>query len=435
MARTAALKKERTDLPVRQYHHHCIMIRRSARLLLPRGRYSAMMDLGGAAAAESTQRIDTGKNNKIKAVALDFDLITRSLEAQKAKAMAQQGGAASGSSVASTGRPTVNSTAGTGTGPSAVQPNKGMIENLASILNVDLGGTIRRNKDRDDDDLSRLIGGSGGISSNNGRTTSTGLPAGFIAEEDEIGSSILSAINTSKTAKQRQQPPTLKDDHVLVSTKAPPVSDVRSKYADKLRKKLDGGLAGVESAKAQREDALRKGDAAGHLAARRIASSQPVGTASKWLAATGTGNLLMYLTNRSMKIALLPIPDTTDDERNEAIGKRMDDLRTQLPQVSFDLLVKDGHLSSGDILGNMLAKVDVSPGSALVVSDRDDYLREAKERGFYTCRIRPMNAPRGNVSTSYTVSDIKGVEEVCNELNGISFNTVFSGAGINHGGV
>ena len=136
-----------------------------------------------------------------------------------------------------------------------------------------------------------------------------------------------------------------------------------------------------------------------------------------------------------MKIALLPIPQNTDKESNDAAARRMDDLEQQLPQVRFDLLVKDGHLPPSDILGNVQDKTNVSSGSILVVSDRDDYLREAKERGYYTCRIRPKNAPRGNVTTNYTVSEIKEIEDVCNELNGISFNTVFSGVGINHGGV
>ena len=397
------------------------MIRQSARLLLPRGRYSAMMDMGGVAAAETTNRIDTGKNNKIKAVALDFDLITRSLDAQKAKVLAQGGGAA--------GRlpPSFAASSSSNTRPTIVQPNKGIITNLANILNVELGGTIGTKKRDEDDDLTRLTGGTG---TGSGTSRSTG----FNAEENEIGSNILASIK-GQTSNIKPKHPSMKNDSEMVTTKAPPMSDVRSKYADKLRKKLDGGLAGLESANVQREDALQRGDAAGHLAARRIASAQPVGTGSKWLAATGTGNLLMYLTNRSIKIALLPIPSNTNEEAIEAAGKRMDDLQTQLPQINFDLLVKDGHLSSGDILSNILAKANVASGSTLVVSDRDDYLREAKERGFYTCRIRPKNAPRGNVTTTFTVADIKGVEEVINELNGISFSTVFAGVGINHGGV
>ena len=58
---------------------------------------------------------------------------------------------------------------------------------------------------------------------------------------------------------------------------------------------------------------------------------------SKWLAATGTGNLLVYLTNRSMKIALLPAPDNADGESNDAAARRMDEMEAQLPQVRFDL--------------------------------------------------------------------------------------------------
>ena len=395
---------------------------RPTRQLL-RGRYSAMMDLGGVSAADvgSKSRIDTGKNNKIRAVALDFDLLIRNLDAQKAQAGGGSGGLPSAKTIS--GQTT--STGGAASIKAAATPNTGVIENMAKLLNVDLGGTIGRKKDDDEtDDLSRLTGGGGTTPRN------PSAPAGFQPEEDAIGNSILSGLSSSLSSSKPEAPKT-----AIASTKAPPLSDPRAKYADKLRKKLDGGLAGVENMKAQQEDALKRGDAAGHLVARKIASSQPVGTGSKWLAATGTGNLLVFLTNRSMKIVLLPVPQNTDKESNDAAARRMDDLEQQLPQVRFDLLVKDGHLSPSDILSNIQDKTDVSSGSILVVSDRDDYLREAKERGHYTCRIRPKNAPRGNVTTNYTVSEVKEVEDVCNELNGISFNTVFSGVGINHGGV
>ena len=376
--------------------------------------------------------IDTGKNNKIRAVALDFDLITRSLDAQRAKAKAEQG---TGGSLPSA---SAVADAAAAAAPSTVQPNKGVIENLANMLNVDLGGTIGGKK-KDDDDLSRLT--DGGDSSGAPGSRPFRASKDFKAEDDEIGSSILATLgnkakesNATTTTTATAHRPALKEK-TAASTKAPPMSDVRSKYADKLRKKLDGGLAGVESAKVQREESLKRGDAEGHLAARRIASAQSVGTGSKWLASTGTGNLLVYLTNRSVKIALLPLPSSTDEEAVQAAGERMDDLQTQLSQVYFSLLVKDAHLSPAEILANISAQIDVPSSDTIVVSDRDDYLREAKARGFYTCRIRPMNAPRGNVTTSYTVADVKAVEEVINELNGISFNTVFSGVGINHGGV
>jgi len=399
---------------------------RPTRLVL-RGRYSSMMDLGGVAAADvsSGKLIDAGKNNKIQAVALDFDLLIRNLDAQRARADQASSGSGGGSGAGAS----ANNNGGTAIKAAMVAPNTGMVENMAKLLNVDLGGMMGRKKDDNDydDDLSKLGGGAAAAAA------SSSAPAGFRPHEDEIGSSILLS-ELSKPSPSTTSRPTMKA--TTTSTKAPPVNDARAKYANKLRKKLDGGLAGVENAKAQQEDALKRGDAAGHWAARKIASSQPVGTAgSKWLAATGTGNLLVYLTNRSMKIALLPVPHTADAESNDAAARRMDDLEAQLPQVRFDLLVKDGQLSPSDILGNIQQKADVPSGSILVVSDRDDYLREAKERGYYTCRIRPKNAPRGNVTTNYTVSGIQEVEDVCNELNGISFNTVFSGVGINHGGV
>ena len=392
---------------------------RPTRLVL-RGRYSSMMDMGGVAAADvkggSGKLINTGKNNKIQAVALDFDLLIRNLDAQRA----QQAAVAAGGGSLPSAKTIAGQTTSANAGMETAAPNVGMITNMAKLLNVDLGGTIGRKKEEDEDDLSRLT--SAGAAS----SRRPSAPANVRPEEDEIGSHILSQLPNPSTAT------------ATASTKAPPVNDPRAKYADKLRKRLDGGLAGIENMKAQQEEALQRGDAAGHWAARKIAAAQPVAGStkgSKWLAATGTGNLLVYLTNRSMKIALLPVPDNADGESNDAAAQRMDEMEAQLPQVRFDLLVKEGQLSPSDILGQVQDNADVPSESLLVVSDRDDFLREAKQKGYYTCRIRPKNAPRGNVTTNYTVSEIKEVEDVCNELNGISFNTVFSGAGINYGGV
>jgi len=393
---------------------------RPTRLAL-RGRYSAMMDLGGVAAADvKNQHIDKGKNSKIRAVALDFDLLVRNLDAQRAQAQQQVGLPSAKAIAGQAGSANIDTSASS-------MPNVGMVEHMGKLLNVDLGGTIKGRKDEDEDDLSKLTGGTAAVAS------SSASAAGLRPQEvDEIGSSIFSNLSSSSSKSNSRPKP---KPTATASTKAPPVNDPRAKYADKLRKKLDGGLAGVENAKFQQEEALKRGDAAGHLAARAIASATPVGTGSKWLAATGTGHLLAYLTNRSMKIALLPIPDSADETSNDAAARRMDDLEQQLPQVRFDLLVKDGQRPPSDIMGDVQSKTDVAIGSLLVVSDRDDYLREAKERGHYTCRVRPKNAPRGNVTTNYTVSSISEIEDVCNELNGISFNTVFSGVGINHGGV
>jgi len=62
----------------------------------------------------------------------------------------------------------------------------------------------------------------------------------------------------------------------------------------------------------------------------------------------------------------------------------------------------------------------------LLVSDQDSYLKAAKDMGMVTCRIRPKNAKRGNVSTTYEVETILQVENVVNEMNGISYNAVLN---------
>ena len=113
------------------------------------------------------------------------------------------------------------------------------------------------------------------------------------------------------TPQKKEQKPTIGrklkgKDNIAQSTKAPPVSDIRAKYAQKLKQKTESGsLAGIDRAKHQDPN---QGDAAGHWAARAlVASSGPSNkSGSKWLASTGAGNFLTYLTSRYMKVALLP---------------------------------------------------------------------------------------------------------------------------------
>ena len=112
----------------------------------------------------------------------------------------------------------------------------------------------------------------------------------------------------------------------------------------------------------------------------------------------------------------------------------MQDLTRQLPNVKFDLLLEgektnedgDGKDSSTTLLKKLSTKVETDPISTLVVSDRDAYLRSARDMGMVTCRVRRKNAPRGNATTNYTAQDMGEEEDVVNELNGISFNAVFS---------
>ena len=203
-----------------------------------------------------------------------------------------------------------------------------------------------------------------------------------------------------------------------------PHEDIRAKYA----RKLQGGLAGVELAKSQVEETLARGDAAGHLAARKIAVQTTASSPTKWMAMTGTGVLLSYLTQRSIKIALLPNPKTSDTDKVQHQQESMHSLKRQLKDVVIDCIVKinDGNELEKNLQTELLNSLDVHPNSILVVTDRDDYLKAAKDLGMLTCRLQKKNARRGNVTAHFNTPSVPDVQEIVNEINGISFNSVLN---------
>lgn len=324
---------------------------------------SRMLDLGGMPPASTSRSslMDASKNCKVRCLAFDFDLLTRTVaESQQA---AQQ--SASIRVVEPAAAPT----------PKApVLPDVTMLQQMANLLNVKLGESVTAK--RLDDDLSALGEGK-----------------------------------KSTPVKKAVSNPVAGD------------TDIRNKYAAKLQNR--GGIAGIELAKYQAEDSHLKGDAAGHLVARAMAvkAGSSSETSQRWMAHTGTGALLQYVTIRSMKIALLPVPGNGKAEQE---GNRMEEFTKQIPQVSFDVVLKEGE-TVAEILQNLLSQVSMEPLTCLVVSDRDDYLRTAKEAGMTTCRVRAhANAPRGNTTAHYTVTSMAEVQDVVNDINGISFKAAAS---------
>lgn len=368
------------------------MLRRSYTLL--RGRYSSMMDLGGVAPADCKAKIDFSRNNKLKAVALDFKLLTRSIEATEEKMVLNN-------TQQKERQDTIKN--------KTVVPDVSLVENIANLLNISLpGGSTKKN------------------------------------------------INTSKSTIESKTNETFAN-----TTKAPPVTDIREKYAAKLRKKdihsLDRDILDNDSNPIMKGHQI--GDASGHLRVKNMIRKDPsisssANTGSKWITHSGTGKLLKFLTDRSMKIALLPIPRTTDngasDNGSINITKQselsaMQNLSNQLKKdVSFHKLIQEGpdaqqaldqffsslHYEQKEDEGtksldaiNNRTTVYIEK-ECLVVSDRDDYLRFARDQGMFTCRVRPLNAPRGNVTTNYTVEDVNEIEDIINELNGLSFGNI-----------
>ena len=158
------------------------------------GPYSRMMDMGGAPGATGpAKKFDLGKNNKIRAVALDFHLLTGSLSGGDDEAAAAAAEAAAAAASASV--PPL---------PPA-QPDTGVVEDLAGILGVELGGTMGRRRrggemEGDGDDLTGLAGdGPAGAAPPRGRRSALldsrpPPPPGFDPQESELGASIFGAL-------------------------------------------------------------------------------------------------------------------------------------------------------------------------------------------------------------------------------------------------
>ena len=450
--------------------------------------FSRMLDMGGApsgATANKNSNVgvrNTSKNSKVQAVVFDFELLTLSTLAEQqqenekavSKRISRQG---ISSTTAKTGATTTMKTSAT------IQPDVNRVEEIATLLRTSASSSTtagssgggRRSDNIDDEahdeneaDLAAtLLGGTEVVPSQKNHplsaattttTTTTNLHHNDTTKND-------SSYNVAKT-NSKENSDDKGDDLTLTNNKGKlpaSLTDIRPKYANKLRKAgVDGGIAGIELANYQRQEATKKGDAEGHWMARKMALAQKDTTITddggssssntRWMALTGTGKLLSTLTYRSMKIALLPrtggmvssissSKTTTTNKTDRTPQERMVDFTRQLKDVRFDVLMDlpstttAGNSDSNDtatmaVVDTMLQsarkELDLDTNVILMVSDQDAYLRTAKEMGMLTCRIRPRNARRGNVSAHYTVQSILDVEDVVNDINGISFNVVLN---------
>ncbi len=323
-----------------------------------------MLDMGGMPAAASekkaVRRVNASKNSKVRAVSFDFDLLTRCLQQDRQSKYFKE------KMTEERSNQSVIETE---------MPNIDVIEQVASFLRVPFGGETTPNSEK-----------------------------------------YLSAI----AVENQRDIPGVESDSLPNE-----FGDVRSKYASRLRQKLEGGVSAFELAQIQREESLTHGDAPVHLAARALAKENlsANSTGTRWMALTGTGALLNYLSNRSIKIALLPKPNHPNPKLE---GKQMNDFSTQLQEVHVDVMLNEGTNSASVAVREALNLLGVDPVATLLVSDRDDYIRAATEAGMVSCRIRPMNSPRGNASAHFSKEEVAGVQEVIDEMNGISFNALLN---------
>ena len=355
--------------------------------------FSRLLDLGGSPTEHSTTKlvrtINASKNSKIQAVCFDFDVLTRNVK-ESQKQQEQEAVTPSSETVATTAT----------TSTSRMQPDLTAVQTVAKLLNVNLDATTASRRDKlslkEERDLERMMG------------------------EDKTGSD--AATTTSTTRK-----PAPKNYN-------PFDNDIRSKYAAKLAQK---GASPTTSTTTTNTTSSR-GDASFHLAARAAAVTEHASTGgNKWLAQTGTGALLQYLTRRSIYLALLATPagssnsNTASASSSSSSLQTMQDFQTQVKStVVIDVLAANtnSQQSAQQLLQSTLSDLHYSqePSQVLVVSDRDDYLRAAKDLQCMTCRIHRQGQPRGNVSAHYTVPDLAQVQTVVDELNGISYSALNS---------
>lgn len=277
-----------------------------------------------------------------------------------------------------------------------VAPDADRVQELASLLNVDLGSSPKDNG---------------------------------TAPTDAAASA--SASNQWKNTLEAN----LKDHN-------PSANDIRAKYAAKLK----GGLAGIELAKSEVGETLTPGDAAGHLAARKMAimdgamngnnnssgnNNNNNNVANRWLPSQAAAQLLTLLTHRSIRIVLLPTLETKNKTTTvEGESETMKNFKDQLPNVVIDKIISkfdDGDDNvEGALTSGIVDEFELDPTKVLLVSKSDPYLKAARDMGMNICRLRPKNARLGSITPHYTVQTIGEVQDVVNEINGISFNTVLN---------
>jgi hypothetical protein len=292
--------------------------------------FSRMLDLGGAPSAKLEKSlVDVSKNCQIQAVCFDFDTLTRSIKDERAAPRDAHDRTIQKEVKHADDQLSEVTSAG-------ILPDLTVVQSIARLFQKD----------------SKSIPNFG--TSNHDSTTHR-TPI-----DDDM------SLRIGETSDRINK----EFDHSNRSKSLPEVStDISIRYASKLSKKnIIGGLPGIQQAKQHAVEAMTKGDASSHLTARKIVAADSVMDRTKrWMAFTGTGSLLKFVSLRSMKIALLPTPIVSNMiDKEEA--NRMDDLRSQLQDIKFDIIEKDGSLAVNDIVKKCIDRwQSLQPNNILLV--------------------------------------------------------------------
>eukprot|EP00978_Attheya_sp_CCMP212_P029746 scaffold106755_cov65-Attheya_sp.AAC.2 len=200
-----------------------------------RGRFSAMMDMGGMSpgGGAAVKAINgAGKNIKVRAVAFNFNLLIQSMAKDKKEnnnpSLLQTTISSTPSGIlVRSDEPKLQTT-------STIIPDVGTVQTMANLLNIDLGGN--------------MLGGKKQLTK-----SSSSMDGESIGELSAVFDAALLAEQT--TPNSATQSPLQQKELKRFTTKAPPTSDIRNKYAKELRDKMESGcVSGIDLAKQETGD-------------------------------------------------------------------------------------------------------------------------------------------------------------------------------------
>jgi hypothetical protein len=209
------------------------------------------------------------------------------------------------------------------------------------------------------------------------------------------------------------------DNIPLIKEQVKEVNTVQTKYMDKLRQRL-GNVNDLNN----KFESLPKGDAQLLNSAKSLAT--PDSTITRWLLSEGMGDLLDYTSKRSIKLGIIP--------RDNTALSTIETFLKQLNGINFQTLLKDNYDINNLVKGlNEYIELNkIENKQCLVISNNEKTLELSKKAGYFTCRYKFPDSANGKFSCDFTATSAMELQDIVEEMNGISLrNSAFGSRSYN----
>lgn len=203
----------------------------------------------------------------------------------------------------------------------------------------------------------------------------------------------------------------------------PGISTVVSKYMDKIRHKV-GGEGGAVISDYRGGGIGNKVQSPPVSTATLLAqtkASQQVKEPSRWLLGEGMGDIVDFITNRTILLGIVP--------RKTTPKSVIETLKQQLKSTPF--IIVDRFNERGEEMetfDSQLARMEktysYTPIQALIVSSTgaDDQLMTGKSRGYYTLKYNKNNSGTyGQITPDFLSTSAIEIQDALEELNKVAF--------------